>query len=90
MRCFVGIDLGSTTTKAVVLDDGGRVVGRGITNSRSNYEVACDVALTEALIDARFSLVARALGEAGIEIPFPKRDIYIKELPARGDLAGLS
>ena len=71
MRAFVGIDLGSTTTKAVVLGEGGEVLGRGITNSRSNYKVACDVALCEALIDARFGRVAagflgeRAAGGAG-------------------------
>ena len=44
MRCFVGIDLGSTTTKAVVVDESTRVLGRGITNSRSNYATAVRVA----------------------------------------------
>lgn len=56
MRIMIGIDLGSTTTKAVVLDEAGDVLGRGITNSRSNYDVACAVARNEALIDARFNL----------------------------------
>ncbi len=65
MRCVVGIDLGSTTTKAVLLDEEGGVLGRGITNSRSNYEVACAVAREEALSAARFGLLARALEEAG-------------------------
>ena len=41
----VGIDLGSTTTKAVILGPDSAVLGRGITNSRSNYDVACQVAL---------------------------------------------
>jgi len=63
----VGIDLGSTTTKAVLLGESGEVLGRGITNSRSNYTVACDVALGEALIDARFGLVAAALAQEGVE-----------------------
>ena len=69
MKYAVGIDLGSTTTKAVVLDaeDGRKVLGRGITNSRSNYDVACEVALTDALINTRFSLVAEALEDAGVE-----------------------
>ena len=49
MNYTVGIDLGSTTTKAVVLGEDATVLGRGITNSRSNYEVACQVALGEAL-----------------------------------------
>jgi benzoyl-CoA reductase subunit A len=61
MRCAVGIDLGSTTTKAVLLDEDGVILGRGITNSRSNYEVACAVAREEALSAARFDLLRRAL-----------------------------
>jgi len=67
MRYCVGIDLGSTTTKAVILDDEGAVLGRGITNSRSNYKVACDVALTEAQIDARFGLISAELDSMGLE-----------------------
>jgi len=66
MRYAVGIDLGSTTTKAVILGDDGRILGRGITNSRSNYEVACDVALAEALITARFALVDAELAAGGV------------------------
>ena len=61
MKYCVGIDLGSTTTKAVVLGEDGRVLGRGITNSRSNYEIACGVAVSEALISARFGLLEEAL-----------------------------
>ncbi len=44
MKTFVGIDLGSTTTKAVLLDENSEVIGRGITNSRSNYGTAARVA----------------------------------------------
>jgi len=66
MKCCVGIDLGSTTTKAVVLGENGGVLGRGITNSSSNYQVACDVALSEALINARFALVAEGLAKEGL------------------------
>ena len=61
MKICVGVDLGSTTTKAVLLDENRQIVGRGITNSRSNYEVASRVARQEALIAARFSLVRDAL-----------------------------
>jgi len=68
MNCFVGIDLGSTTTKAVVLDERGETLGRGITNSRSNYDLAAELARTEAFVSARFALlrrdVERAAGEA--------------------------
>jgi benzoyl-CoA reductase subunit A len=59
MKCFVGIDLGSTTTKAVVLDESGEVLGRGITNSRSNYDLAAEVARTEAFVSARFRILER-------------------------------
>jgi benzoyl-CoA reductase subunit A len=59
MKCVVGIDLGSTTTKAVILDEEGNVLGRGITNSRSSYEAACAVAREEALTSARFTLLRR-------------------------------
>jgi benzoyl-CoA reductase subunit A len=59
MKCVIGIDLGSTTTKAVILDEDGEIVGRGITNSRSNYELASAVARSEAIADARFRLVSR-------------------------------
>jgi benzoyl-CoA reductase subunit A len=69
MRTFIGIDLGSTTTKAVLLDENQHVVGRGITNSRSNYGTAARVASEEARIDGRFTLFRRALssGEANGE-----------------------
>jgi benzoyl-CoA reductase subunit A len=66
MNYCVGIDLGSTTTKAVILGEHGEILGRGITNSRSNYEVACAVALGEATINARFALIATGLEAAGI------------------------
>lgn len=67
MECFVGIDLGSTTTKAVVMDTNGQVIGRGITNSRSNYDTAARVSKLEAFIDARLCLIRRELDkEAGV------------------------
>jgi benzoyl-CoA reductase subunit A len=65
MKTFVGIDLGSTTTKAVLLDENSDVIGRGITNSRSNYSTAARVASEEARVDGRFTLFRRALGTAG-------------------------
>lgn len=61
--CYIGIDLGSTTTKAVFLDENEKILGRGITNSRSNYELACQVAREEAEINARFELLRRKLRE---------------------------
>ncbi len=79
MKCVVGIDLGSTTTKAVLLDEHGGILGRGITNSRSNYEVASAVAWTEAVTSARFDLLERAL-PAGGSWGRPLRDAFRLEL----------
>jgi benzoyl-CoA reductase subunit A len=56
-KIYVGIDLGSTTTKAVILDENERVLGKGITNSRSNYDVAAAIARSEAFVQARFTLL---------------------------------
>ncbi len=61
LDCFVGIDLGSTTTKSIYLDENENIIGRGITNSRSNYDIACQVAKEEAEISSRFTLLERKL-----------------------------
>jgi len=66
MKLYVGIDLGSTTTKAVVMDGESQTLGKGITNSRSNYDTACAIAKTEAFIDTRFSLFRQALAGRGL------------------------
>ena len=65
MRTFIGIDLGSTTTKAVVMDEDRNIIGRGITNSRSNYDTAATIAKQEALLNGRFHLFRQALGSTG-------------------------
>jgi benzoyl-CoA reductase subunit A len=78
MKYTVGIDLGSTTTKAVVLGEDAVLLGRGITNSRSNYEVACQVALGEALINTRFSLIRSKL--SGAELDPAELDRRVRDL----------
>ncbi len=74
VEVLLGIDLGSTTTKAVALDRTGRVIGRGITNTRSNYEVASQIVREEALVQSRFELVRHVLAAdpelSGIESKF--------------------
>ena len=65
MRCFIGIDLGSTTTKSVVIDEHRNILGRGITNSRSNYDTAATIAKQEALVNARFHLFREGLSKTG-------------------------
>ena len=63
MKCFVGIDLGSTTTKAIYIDENENILGRGIINSRSNYNLACQIAEERALNDARFAILEKKLTE---------------------------
>jgi benzoyl-CoA reductase subunit A len=94
VKYCVGIDLGSTTTKAFILGEGGEVLGRGITNSRSNYEVACDVALGEALINARFALISAGLEAEGIRGESCKRmlgrlEAHFREEQYRAQLLAL-
>ena len=85
MRYTVGIDLGSTTTKAVVLGEDGTILGRGITNSRSNYDVACQVALGEALINARFSLIDGELARSGLAADLRARQLARLERAFRAE-----
>ena len=66
MKTFIGIDLGSTTTKAVVMDEARTVLGRGITNSRSNYDTAAAIAKQEALVAARFFLFREELSRRNV------------------------
>jgi benzoyl-CoA reductase subunit A len=80
MSCVIGIDLGSTTTKAVVLDERGEILGRGITNSRSNYDLAAAVARTEAFINARFGLIQqRVTGDAAKAVPKLRRAFVLEQ-----------
>jgi benzoyl-CoA reductase subunit A len=65
-ECHVGIDLGSTTTKALVLDAEGSVLGRGITNSRANYDLACHIARSEAMVDAQMRRLGAAIAEDAV------------------------
>ena len=61
MGCYLGVDLGSTTTKAIILNEEQEVIGRGLTNTRSNYSVACEVAQKEAETNAKFSFLEKSL-----------------------------
>ncbi|MDE2228718.1 MAG: benzoyl-CoA reductase subunit A [Alphaproteobacteria bacterium] len=78
MRCFIGIDLGSTTTKAILMDEQFEVLGRGITNSRSNYDTATRAAKYEAFIDTRFTLFRRAL--SAVPDIGDKLDLFLGDL----------
>ena len=60
-KYYLGIDLGSTTSKAVIINEKDEIIGRGITNTRANYKVAADIAREEAIYDARFTLLTNRL-----------------------------
>jgi len=60
-KYYLGIDLGSTTSKAVIIDEQDNIIGRGITNTRANYTVAADIAKEEAIYDARFTLLQQRM-----------------------------
>lgn len=61
MKYYLGVDLGSTTSKAVIINEKDEIIGRGITNTRSNYSVAADIAKMEAIYNARFSILKTKL-----------------------------
>lgn len=57
-RYFLGVDLGSTTTKAVLTDESGRPLGMGLTDTGRSYESAVQGARLLAEIDLRSRLAA--------------------------------
>lgn len=61
MKVYIGIDLGSTTSKAIIIDGDRRIIGKGITNTRSNYEIAAEIAQMEAEFNSRLTLLHRLL-----------------------------
>ncbi len=60
-KYYLGVDLGSTTSKAVIINEQDEIIGRGITNTRANYSVAADIARDEAIYNARFSVLKKKL-----------------------------
>jgi len=77
-KYYLGIDLGSTTSKAVIINENDEIIGRGITNTRANYSVAADIARMEAVYNARFSILKRNLAQEIAEKPQYKK--YISDL----------
>lgn len=60
-KYYLGVDLGSTTSKAVIINEQDEIIGRGITNTRANYAVAAEIAKDEAIYNARFSVLKKKL-----------------------------
>jgi benzoyl-CoA reductase subunit A len=79
-KYYLGVDLGSTTSKAIIINEKDEIIGRGITNTRANYEVAAEIARLEATFDARFNLLKIKLKNE-IE-DHPEKLTYIEDLKA--------
>ena len=77
-KYYLGVDLGSTTSKAVIINEKDEIIGRGITNTRANYAVAADIARDEAIYNARFSVLQKKL-ESEIKTK-PEYRKYITDL----------
>jgi len=77
-KYYLGIDLGSTTSKAIIVDEGRAIIGRGITNTRANYKVAAEIAKQEAIYNARFHLLKQLLSDE-IRI-HPEYERYLKDV----------
>ncbi|MEZ4702054.1 MAG: mechanosensitive ion channel family protein, partial [Rhodothermales bacterium] len=63
-----------------------RVHFKGFGDSSLDFEVRCWIERPEEreqIVNRINRAIYRTLNEAGIEIPFPKRDLYIKEWPER-------
>jgi benzoyl-CoA reductase subunit A len=80
---YLGVDLGSTTSKAIIMDDRLEIVGRGITNTRSNYDVAVEVAKNEAKNNGRFTFLRQELEgpdrlRTGLEPVFTDLEIHFR------------
>ncbi len=70
--------MGSTTSKAIIIDEKDEIVGRGITNTRANYTVAVEIARLAAIFNARFYLLKKQLGEEIEQRPEFKQ--YIEDI----------
>jgi predicted CoA-substrate-specific enzyme activase len=60
MAYAAGVDVGSTQTKAVIIDERGKIVGRSLTETGANVVQAAENAFAEALADS-------GLGEREVE-----------------------
>jgi len=103
IRVKVGVAYGSDAEQVVELleqvarehetvceDPTPRVRMRGFGDSSLNFELLCwvDHPADRGLVSHQlYMAIYRALGESGVEIPFPQRDLWVRRLPDRGELA---
>lgn len=88
MNYIAGIDLGAGATKTVIIDEEGRIAGRGLTRTRADFNAVADQSLAQACDGAgiaREQIVYIASTGLG-RYSFRDRDIQITELTcgARG------
>jgi len=81
---FAGVDVGSTTTKVVIINEGGAVVGTAIRSSGTDLTLAAGECLKEALElagePAPSYLVATGYGRANV----PGADLSLTEITCHG------
>lgn len=53
MKYFGGCDVGSTYTKAVIIDENGKIVGKSTLKSKFNSEASAMAALNEAILEVK-------------------------------------
>ncbi len=51
-KLFAGIDVGASTTKAVIIDSQGQVLGSSVTYSGANFKTAAGKAFEDARVQA--------------------------------------
>jgi len=85
---YIGIDTGSSATKCVIVDDAGRIVGKGVSASGFDYGIAAEVALAQALHEANLERdrvgACTATGYGRERVPWATRRITEITCHARG------
>ena len=74
MGYFAGIDIGASTTKAIILDENHQVLGHAVVNSGANFKNAADLAFKLALqssgLDSSVKCVVTATGYGRRNVPY--------------------
>ncbi len=85
MSCTAGVDVGSTYTKAAILDDAGQLLGRSMAPTGFRLEAAAraalDAALAEAGVDAADVVYTATTGYGRNQVAF--RDVQATDLTAQ-------
>ena len=88
-RYFAGVDVGSATTKAVVIDGSGAVSGRALMPSGGTLSTAADTTLAHALERVLILLGAQQNTEAGDVLTEDLQHRVVDPLAAETDARAL-